>query len=115
MSVCLNQPTVERVARFLTGRAVGLTLGGGFRERPSRTPCFQRFQRSRYPHRRHRRIQHGAMIGGLFALGWDNEESFAEMRRLLQGLQRSHLSVHRFSRRDALSAASSGASSERLH
>lgn len=63
---------LERVARFLTGRAVGLALGGGFARGLAHVGVFDAFADLGIPIDAVGGASMGAMIGALFAQGWES-------------------------------------------
>jgi len=70
---------VDRVARFLTGRAVGLTLGGGFARGLAHVGAFRAFTDLGIPVDAIGGASMGAMIGALHATGWDGAKIVQEI------------------------------------
>jgi len=69
----------ERVARFLTGRAVGLTLGGGFARGLAHVGVFRAFADLGIPVDTIGGASMGAMIGALRAMGWEDAKIVQEV------------------------------------
>ncbi|MBZ5596440.1 MAG: cyclic nucleotide-binding domain-containing protein [Acidobacteriia bacterium] len=69
----------ERVARFLTGRAVGLTLGGGFARGLAHVGVFHAFADLGISVDAIGGASMGAMIGALRAMGWDDAKIVREI------------------------------------
>jgi predicted acylesterase/phospholipase RssA/CRP-like cAMP-binding protein len=79
--VRLGQPAdFGRVVRFLTGRAVGLTLGGGFARGLAHIGVFRALADSNIPLDAVGGASMGALIGALWASGWSNERIIEEVR-----------------------------------
>ncbi len=77
--VRLSDPTtVERLARFLTGRALGLTLGGGFARGLAHTGVFRAMEDLRVPVDAIGGASMGALVGSLRAMGWDCDKIVRE-------------------------------------
>lgn len=70
---------IERVARFLTGRAVGLTLGGGFARGLAHVGVFRAFADLGISVDAIGGASMGAMIGALRAMGWDDAKIVREI------------------------------------
>jgi lysophospholipid hydrolase len=68
-----------RVARFLTGRAVGLTLGGGFARALAHVGVFRAFADLGIPIDAIGGASMGAMVGALLAMDWDAEKIVQEI------------------------------------
>jgi predicted acylesterase/phospholipase RssA len=69
-----------RVARFLTGRAVGLTLGGGFARGLAHVGVFRALADLNIPLDAVGGASMGGLIGALWASGWSNE-------RIIEGVR----------------------------
>jgi NTE family protein/lysophospholipid hydrolase len=69
----------DRVARFLTGRAVALTLGGGFARALAHPGVFQAFAELGIPIDAVGGASMGAMIGALWATGWEPQKIVEEI------------------------------------
>lgn len=69
-----------RVARFLTGRALGLTLGGGFARGLAHIGVFRALAEAGLPLDAVGGTSMGALIGGLWASGWTHERIIQEVR-----------------------------------
>jgi predicted acylesterase/phospholipase RssA/CRP-like cAMP-binding protein len=65
--------TVARAARILTGRAVALTLGGGFARGIAHIGVFRAFDEMGIAVDAVGGASMGAIVGGFFAMGWDRE------------------------------------------
>jgi NTE family protein/lysophospholipid hydrolase len=77
--VRLSDPTtVERLARFLTGRALGLTLGGGFARGLAHAGVFRALADLGVPVDAIGGASMGALVGGLRAMGWDCDKIIRE-------------------------------------
>ena len=77
--VRLSDPaTVERLARFLTGRALGLTLGGGFARGLAHVGVFRAMADLGVPVDTIGGASMGALVGALRAMGWDYERIIRE-------------------------------------
>lgn len=70
---------IERLARLLTGRAVGLTLGGGFARGLAHIGVFRAFDESAVPVDVVGSASMGAIVGGLWAMGWDLDRIMREV------------------------------------
>jgi lysophospholipid hydrolase len=64
---------MERVARTLTGRAMGLTLGGGFARGLAHIGAFRAFEEMGIPVDAVGGASMGAIVGAFWAMGWDRE------------------------------------------
>jgi len=69
----------DRVARFLTGRAIALTLGGGFARALAHPGVFQAFAELGIPIDTVGGASMGAMIGALWATGWEPQKIVEEI------------------------------------
>ena len=69
----------DRVARFLTGRAIALTLGGGFARALAHPGVFQAFAELGIPIDAVGGASMGAMIGALWATGWEPQKIVEEI------------------------------------
>ena len=70
---------IDRLARLLTGRAVGLTLGGGFARGLAHLGVFRAFDESGVPVDVVGSASMGAIVGGLWAMGWDRDRIMREV------------------------------------
>ncbi len=70
---------LARVVRFLTGRAVGLTLGGGFARGLAHIGVFRALAECNIPLDAVGGASMGGLIGALWASGWSNE-------RIMEGI-----------------------------
>ncbi|HUL16138.1 MAG TPA: cyclic nucleotide-binding domain-containing protein [Terriglobales bacterium] len=70
---------VERVARFMTGRAVGLTLGGGFARALAHVGVFRAFADLGVGIDAIGGSSMGAMVGALLAMNWEAERIVQEI------------------------------------
>ncbi len=68
-----------RLARFLTGRALGLTLGGGFARGLAHIGVFRALAEAGLPLDAVGGTSMGALIGGLWASGWTYERIIHEV------------------------------------
>jgi predicted acylesterase/phospholipase RssA/CRP-like cAMP-binding protein len=75
-----NRGDFARVARFLTGRAVGLTLGGGFARGLAHVGVFRALADLNIPLDAVGGASMGGLIGALWASGWSNERIIEEVR-----------------------------------
>jgi predicted acylesterase/phospholipase RssA/CRP-like cAMP-binding protein len=75
-----NRGDFARVARFLTGRAVGLTLGGGFARGLAHIGVFRALEECNIPLDAVGGASMGGLIGALWASGWSNERIIEEIR-----------------------------------
>jgi NTE family protein/lysophospholipid hydrolase len=71
----------DRLARFLTGRAVGLTLGGGFARGLAHVGVFRAFADLGISFDAIGGASMGAMIGALHAMGWGAETIVREISK----------------------------------
>lgn len=69
----------ERVVRFLTARAVGLTLGGGFARSLAHVGVFRAFAEIGVTVDAIGGASMGALVGALVAMGWDAEKIVREV------------------------------------
>jgi lysophospholipid hydrolase len=69
----------ERVVRFLTGRAIGLTLGGGFARSLAHVGVYRAFADLCIPVDAIGGASMGALVGALLAMGWDAERIVREV------------------------------------
>jgi predicted acylesterase/phospholipase RssA/CRP-like cAMP-binding protein len=74
-----KKETFDRIARLLTGRAVGLTLGGGFARGLAHVGVFHAFEELGLPIDVIGSASMGAMVGGLWAMGWDRDRMTREV------------------------------------
>jgi predicted acylesterase/phospholipase RssA/CRP-like cAMP-binding protein len=74
-----NRGDFARVARFLTGRAVGLTLGGGFARGLAHIGVFRALKECNIPLDAVGGASMGGLIGALWASGWSNERIIKEI------------------------------------
>jgi len=70
--------TVQRLARFLTGRAIGLTLGGGFARGLAHAGVFRAMADLGVPVDAIGGASMGAMVGALRAMAWDADKIIRE-------------------------------------
>ena len=70
---------IERLARLLTGQAVGLTLGGGFARGLAHLGVFRAFDESGVAVDVVGSASMGAIVGGLWAMGWDRDRIMREV------------------------------------
>jgi predicted acylesterase/phospholipase RssA/CRP-like cAMP-binding protein len=75
-----NRADLARVVRFLTGRAVGLTLGGGFARGLAHVGVFRALADLNIPLDAVGGASMGGLIGALWASGWSNERIIEEVR-----------------------------------
>ena len=75
-----NRGDFARVVRFLTGRAVGLTLGGGFARGLAHVGVFRALADLNIPLDAVGGASMGGLIGALWASGWSNERIIEEVR-----------------------------------
>jgi predicted acylesterase/phospholipase RssA len=73
----------ERLARMLTGEAIGLVLGGGGARGLAHIGVIRALEEARIPIDLVGGTSIGAMMGGQFASGWDSARMLAESRRAL--------------------------------
>ena len=73
-----DSATMERLARFLTGRALGLTLGGGFARGLAHVGVFRAMADLGVPVDAIGGASMGALVGALRAMGWDCEKIMRE-------------------------------------
>lgn len=66
-----RQNDFDRIARFLTGRAVGLTLGGGFARGLAHIGAFRACEELGIPIDAIGGASMGAMVGAMWIMGWD--------------------------------------------
>jgi predicted acylesterase/phospholipase RssA/CRP-like cAMP-binding protein len=69
----------ERIVRFLTGRAIGLTLGGGFARSLAHVGVYRAFTDLGIPVDAIGGASMGALVGALLAMGWDSERIVREV------------------------------------
>jgi lysophospholipid hydrolase len=69
----------ERVVRSLTGRAIGLTLGGGFARSLAHVGVYRAFTDLGIPVDAIGGASMGALVGALLAMGWDSERIVREV------------------------------------
>jgi predicted acylesterase/phospholipase RssA len=74
-----NRGDFARVVRFLTGRAVGLTLGGGFARGLAHIGVFRALADCNIPLDAVGGASMGGLIGALWASGWTNERIMEEI------------------------------------
>jgi hypothetical protein len=74
-----NRGDFARVVRFLTGRAVGLTLGGGFARGLAHIGVFRALADCNIPLDAVGGASMGGLIGALWASGWSNERIMEEI------------------------------------
>ncbi len=74
-----NRGDFARVVRFLTGRAVGLTLGGGFARGLAHIGVFRALAECNIPLDAVGGASMGGLIGALWASGWSNERIMNEI------------------------------------
>ena len=74
-----NRGDFARVVRFLTGRAVGLTLGGGFARGLAHIGVFRALAECNIPLDAVGGASMGGLIGALWASGWSNERIVEEI------------------------------------
>jgi NTE family protein/lysophospholipid hydrolase len=75
-----NRGDFARVVRFLTNRAVGLTLGGGFARGLAHIGVFRALAECNIPLDAVGGASMGGLIGALWASGWSNERIIEEIR-----------------------------------
>jgi NTE family protein/lysophospholipid hydrolase len=68
-----DRTTFDRLGRLLTGRAVGLTLGGGFARGLAHLGVFRAFEEMGIPIDAIGSASMGGLLGGLRAMGWDRD------------------------------------------
>jgi len=73
----------ERLARMLTGRAIGLVLGGGGARGLAHIGVIRALEEARIPVDLVGGTSAGAIIAGQVACGWESARIFAESRRVL--------------------------------
>jgi lysophospholipid hydrolase len=73
-----EQPSFDRVGRFITGRALGLTLGGGFARGLAHVGVFHAFEDLGVAIDALGGASMGAMVGALRAMGWERESIVRE-------------------------------------
>lgn len=76
---------MERLARLLTGRAIGLTLGGGFARGLAHLGVFRAFDEAGVPVDVIGSASMGAIVGGLWAMGWDRDRIMREVCEACSG------------------------------
>ncbi len=81
-----DSTTVERLARFLTGRALGLTLGGGFARGLAHVGVFRAMEDLSVPVDAIGGASMGALVGVLRAMGWDCEKIIREICEACTGM-----------------------------
>ncbi len=69
----------QRIARFLTGRAVGLTMGGGFARALAHVGVFRAFANLGVAVDAIGGTSMGALVGALLAMNWDDERIVREV------------------------------------
>jgi lysophospholipid hydrolase len=69
----------DRIARFLTGRAIALTLGGGFARALAHAGVFRAFTELGIPIDAVGGASMGALIGAMWVMGWDLQKMVAEV------------------------------------
>jgi len=69
----------ERVVRFFAGRAIGLTLGGGFARSLAHVGVYRAFADLGVPIDAIGGASMGALVGALLAMGWDAERIVREV------------------------------------
>ena len=74
-----NREDFARVVRFLTGRAVGLTLGGGFARGLAHIGVFRALAECNIPLDAVGGASMGGLIGALWASGWSNQRIMEEI------------------------------------
>lgn len=80
--ICPNTPDdVSRLARFLTGRAVGLVLAGGGARGFAHIGVIRALREAGVPFDMVAGASMGAIIAACVARGWSDEEIYARMRR----------------------------------
>lgn len=85
--VDLSAPdTVARLARFLTGRAVGLVLGGGGARSTAQMGAWQALRDAGIPIDRVGGTSAGGGVAAMIALGWTLDEMRARNRRAFVGM-----------------------------
>jgi predicted acylesterase/phospholipase RssA len=73
-NVRLGDPrSFDRLARLLAGDAVAVTLGGGFARGLAHLGVFQAFEELGIPIDAVGATSMGAIVGGMWAMGWDHE------------------------------------------
>jgi lysophospholipid hydrolase len=81
-----DQAVIERLARVITGRAVGLTLGGGFARGLAHVGVFRAFEDFGVAVDAVGGASMGALVGALWAMGWDRERIIQETRNACSGV-----------------------------
>jgi len=81
-----NQPDYQRLARFLTGRAVGVALGGGGARGFAHIGAFRALREAGIPVDIVGGTSMGAVIGAEFALGMQHDEMLAANRVMFRNL-----------------------------
>jgi NTE family protein/lysophospholipid hydrolase len=74
-----NRGSFERLARLLTGRAVGLTLGGGFARGLAHLGVLRAFDEFGVPVDVIGSASMGAMLGALWCMGWERDRIMREV------------------------------------
>ena len=75
-----QQPSVERIARLLTGRSIGLVLSGGGARAYAHIGVVRALREARKPIDFIGGTSMGAIIGACVAIGWDDEEIEARIK-----------------------------------
>jgi predicted acylesterase/phospholipase RssA/CRP-like cAMP-binding protein len=73
----------ERLARLLTGRAIGLVLGGGGARGLAHIGVIRALEEARIPIDLVGGTSSGSIVGGQFASGWESGRILAESRKVL--------------------------------
>ena len=81
-----DSTTVDRLARFLTGRALGLTLGGGFARGLAHAGVFRAMEDLGVPVDAIGGASMGALVGAMRAMGWDCEKIIRETCQACTGV-----------------------------
>jgi lysophospholipid hydrolase len=80
-----DAPTFERLARLITNRALGLTLGGGFARGLAHLGVFKATAELGLAIDVIGGASMGAMVGALWAMGWDSERILSEVSAACAG------------------------------
>ncbi|MGA7414715.1 MAG: cyclic nucleotide-binding and patatin-like phospholipase domain-containing protein, partial [Bryobacteraceae bacterium] len=80
-----DKAAFERMARLITGRGVGITLGGGFARGLAHVGVFRAFEDLGVAIDAVGGASMGAMVGALWAMGWEREKIIEETCRACSG------------------------------
>ena len=79
-----SQPDFDRIARMLTGNAIGLVLGGGFARGLSHVGVIRAFRELDIPIDVLGGSSMGAMVGAQHLLGWDGDRIMGEVAKAFE-------------------------------